>query len=66
MKQIHATLVLLDEQVQSAATAVGAAYASLIAPVPVIQNYMVVAHGHVGDSGHAAIAERVVSALAPG
>jgi lysophospholipase L1-like esterase len=57
-------LVELDDQVQAAARAAGADYVSLISPTPVIQQYMLLTDGHVDDSGHAAIADRVLSVLA--
>jgi hypothetical protein len=50
--------------VRDAALAVGADYVSLIAPTPVLTEDMFIAdRAHVGDAGHAAIADRVVSVL---
>ncbi len=57
------TVTRLDKAVQEAAKANGATYVSLIAP-DVVDMAMVAKDGaHVLDSGHAAIAERVESAL---
>lgn len=57
------TVNALDEAVQAAADAVGARYISLLDP-PVIEPGMIDDDGaHVTDAGHAAIAERVLSAL---
>ena len=54
----------LDAEVRRAAEAVDALYVSLLQP-PVITESMVRPDGaHVGDAGHAAIAERVLDALA--
>jgi lysophospholipase L1-like esterase len=64
---ITPTVVALDLDVHDAALEVGAEYVSLIAPTPAIQPYMVLPdHEHVDDSGHAAIADRIISVLAPG
>ncbi|KUG61057.1 hypothetical protein AVL61_07775 [Kocuria rosea subsp. polaris] len=53
----------MDAAVQRAAAAVDATYISLIDP-PVVKSHMVLEdRGHVGEDGHAAIAERVVSGL---
>jgi lysophospholipase L1-like esterase len=53
----------IDKAVQAAALAVNAKYVSLISP-DVIQKSMILTDGaHVNDSGHAAIAERVMAAL---
>jgi lysophospholipase L1-like esterase len=58
--------IAFDLDVQGAARAVGAEYVSLIAPTPALQPDMVIADGvHVDNSGHQAIADRVISVLAP-
>jgi lysophospholipase L1-like esterase len=60
------SLVVFDSDVQHAARAVGGDYVSLIAPTPALQADMfIVDKTHVDDSGHAAIANRVVGVLAP-
>jgi lysophospholipase L1-like esterase len=62
---ITASVTAFDLAVQTAAQHVGAEYVSLLAPTPVIQHDMVIADGvHVNDSGHEAIADRIVSILA--
>jgi lysophospholipase L1-like esterase len=62
---ITASVIAFDLAVQTAVQHVGAEYVSLLAPTPVIQQDMVVADGaHVNDSGHEAIADRIVSILA--
>lgn len=63
---ITATVIAFDRDVQNAASTVGAQYISLLTPIPAIQQWMVLADGvHVNDSGHQAIADKVVSSLAP-
>jgi lysophospholipase L1-like esterase len=58
------SLVVFDSDVQRAARAVGGEYVSLIAPTPALQADMFIADNtHVDDSGHAAIADRVVYVL---
>jgi lysophospholipase L1-like esterase len=65
--EITPVVVAFDLDVQNAAREVGAEYISLITPTPVIQPSMVLAdREHVDDAGHAAIAERVFSALTGG
>jgi lysophospholipase L1-like esterase len=63
--QYTATIVPIELDVQSAAHAVGGQYVSLLAPTPVLTPDMFIAdRWHVNDAGHAAIANRIVSALA--
>jgi lysophospholipase L1-like esterase len=58
------SLIALSLDVENAARAVGGEYVSLIAPMPVVQEEMIIPDRlHVDDSGHAAIADRVVSVL---
>lgn len=60
---VNAEVTAFDKVVQDAAASVSAKYVSLIDP-DVIQPEMVIEDkAHVNDSGHAAIAERVESAL---
>jgi lysophospholipase L1-like esterase len=62
--KVDATVRALDQAVQDAAATVGAKYISLIEPEVIDHATMMAPDGgHVNDSGHAAIAERVLSAL---
>jgi lysophospholipase L1-like esterase len=63
---ITGSVIIFDLNVQIAAHEVAADYVSLIAP-PVVLPDMVIADGvHVNATGHQAIADRIVSVLAPG
>lgn len=55
--------VAIDATVQEAATAVGATYVSLLAPDVIEEGMLAADGGHVNDTGHQAIAERVLAAL---
>lgn len=57
-------LIELDSWVQSAAATVDATYVSLIDPVVIQAGMVTVDGGHVDDSGHRAIADRVLAAIA--
>ncbi|MCS5735584.1 SGNH/GDSL hydrolase family protein [Herbiconiux daphne] len=56
-------VVAFDEAVQSAAASVNAEYISLIDPPVIEPSWVTVDGGHVTDSGHAAIAQRVLAAI---
>jgi lysophospholipase L1-like esterase len=63
--RVTTSVTAFDLAVQTAAQYVGAEYVSLLAPTPVIQKDMVLSDGvHVNNSGHEAIADRIVSVLA--
>jgi lysophospholipase L1-like esterase len=65
---ITPAVIGLDSDVQDASRAVGAEYVSLIAPPPLLQRNMFSPQypGHPNDVGYAAIADRIISVLAPG
>jgi hypothetical protein len=57
-------LIAFSLDVENAVHAVGGEYVSLIAPTPVVKEEMIIPDRlHVDDSGHAAIADRIVSVL---
>ena len=58
-----ASFMEFDRAVQDAAVSIGAAYISLLEPAVIEAEMVTEDGGHVDNSGHAAIAERVLSAL---
>ncbi len=63
-RDVTSSVIAFDLVVQDAARAIGGEYVSLIAPNPVVQEDMFLADGaHLNDSGYAAIADRISSAL---
>lgn len=61
--EISESALGMDRTVQEAAAAVGAKYISLLAPNVIPASSVLPDKTHVNDAGHAAIAERVSSAL---
>jgi len=60
---VNAAATGLDRAVQDAAAKVGATYVSLLNPNVIKPDFVIADKAHVNDAGHAAIAERVESAL---
>lgn len=56
-------MLALDEDVRSAAAAVGAVFVDLLNPPVVTPKLLSTDHGRVGDAVHAAIAARVIAAV---
>ena len=56
--------VAIDAEVQRAAALVDARYVSLLNPLVITSKWELTGDGHVNDYGHAAIAARVIAALA--
>ena len=60
---LPATLIEFDGWVHTAADAVGATYVSLIDPPVIVPEMVLPDGGHVDDSGHQAIADRILGIL---
>lgn len=61
--RIGASVVQMDEDVRSAAAAIGALYVDMLDPVVLSAKMVASDHANANDAGHAAIAARVEAAL---